>query len=151
MDSVALCGTDTLIFNQTVQGGLADGDFANVEYPDDIATMKIGKDGNVIAALNQAGRRAEVTVRYVRGSREDKAMNSLCTQWVTNPAAFTMLTGEYVKKVGDGTSKVASDNTVFSSGVPSRLPGVKGNAEGDADQGVAVYKIKFGRALRIIT
>jgi hypothetical protein len=151
MDQVALCGTDTIIINNIVQSGLGDADAGLLEFPNDVANIKKGKEGNMIAALNQLGTLGELTLRYLRGTADDKTMNSIVANFISNPSGFVMMTGEFIKKVGDGTGKVISDNYIASSGVPMRLPNVKSNAEGDPDQGIAVYKIKFGKVARIIT
>ena len=151
MSTVALSGTDTVIQDGIVQSGLADGDAVLVEFKEDLAKVKIGKEGNASIALNQMGRMIEVTYRYIRGSTDDKAMNSRVQQFISNTAGFVLGTAEYIKKVGDGTGNAASDTIVASSGVPSRQPNWKSNPEGDPEQGISVYKWTFAKAVRIIT
>ena len=149
-EAVALSGTDTLIINDIVQSGLADGDFAVFDFPDDIAQIKVAKDGNMLVALSQKGNLADVTFRYIRGTTDDKTFNALVASFQANPSGFTLMQGEFIKKIGAGDGSNISDNYVFSSGVPSKLQPVKGNADGEPDQGVSVYKMKC-KCARIIT
>ena len=55
---VALSGQDTLVLQGTVIQGLADGTVVEVSFPNEIATVKTGKNGNSLYAYNAAGAQA---------------------------------------------------------------------------------------------
>jgi hypothetical protein len=68
MATVALSGSDTIIINTRIMSDLADGDVAVLEFPNNMAEVKTGKNGNSIYALNESGKNAELTLRVIRGS-----------------------------------------------------------------------------------
>lgn len=151
MSEVAITGNDTAIVNDRVIAGGADGNVFELEFPDDVMTVKVGKNGNALFAVNENGKRADVTVRLVRGSADDKYFNGLLQQQLANPAGFILMDGEFIKKVGDGKGNVSSDTYVMSGGVFSKATGGKNNVEGDTEASVSVYHLKFAKAIRAIT
>ena len=52
MSTVSMSGSDTLMINNRVLADLADGDCATLTFPNDIATVKTGKNIMVISAKN---------------------------------------------------------------------------------------------------
>ncbi len=102
MSTVALSGSDTVMINNRVFADLADGDCAVLTFPNDIANVKTGKNGNSIYGLNESGKQAELSLRLVRGSADDKFMNNLLSQQQSNFAGTVLLIGEFVKQLGDG-------------------------------------------------
>lgn len=151
MNAVAMSGNDTLILNNRVFADFADGDFATLEFPNEIAAVKTGKNGNSIYALNATGKQAGFKVRLIRGSADDKFLNNLLSQQQANFAGFPLMTGEMTKKVGDGKGNITSDTYITSGGVFVKLVPAKSNAEGDTEQSVVVYEMKFSNAPRAIT
>lgn len=148
--SVALSGNDTVMINTRVLADLADGDAVLLTFPNDMTNMKTGKNGNTIYGLNEQGRQVEASVRVIRGSADDKFMNNLLTQQKSNFAGFPLLTGQFTKKIGDGQGGISEDNYVLSGGMFMRAPDAKMNVEGDSEQSVSVYKMKFTAAPRTI-
>ncbi len=59
--------------------------------------------------------------------------------------------GQFIKKLGDGAGNVASDTYVLSGGVFSKQVEGKTNVEGEVDQSVAMYTMKFANSPRAIT
>lgn len=151
MATVALSGDDTIIINNRVISDLADGDVAVLEYPNNIADVKTGKNGNSIYALNETGKNAELTLRVVRGSADDKFLNNLLVNQENNFAGTVLMIGEFIKKIGDGSGKVSADTYVTSGGIFMKRVGAKSNVEGDVAQSVSEYKLKFSNAPRAIT
>lgn len=150
MATVGLTGSDTSILQQRLFTDLADGDCFTLTFPDDIATVTVGKNGNTIYGLNESGRRAECIARVIRGSADDKFLNNLLTQQFANFSGFVLLTGEFIKKVGDGTGKVTSDTYILSGGVFTKRVEAKTNTTGEAEQSVAIYTMQFANAPRAI-
>ena len=151
MSSIALAGDDTIIINGRVILDLADGEVSNLTYPNDIANLKTGKGGNAIYALNATGRESALTLRIVRGSADDKYLNALLQLQQTDFAGFILLTGEVVKQLGDGTGIKSNDTYIMSGGIFQKQVEVKNNIEGDTEQAVAIYMMKFANAPRALT
>ncbi len=151
MSTVALSGQDTLVINNRILSDLADGDVAVLEYPNNIADVKTGKNGNSIYALNETGKNAELTLRLIRGSADDKFLNALLVAQEQNFAGTVLMIGEFIKKIGDGTGQIKSDTYLVSGGIFIKRVAAKSNVEGDVGQSVSEYKLKFSNAPRIIT
>jgi hypothetical protein len=151
MATIALSGNDTVIINNRSLTDLADGDCVKLTLPNDIANVKTGKNGNSIYGLNESGRQSEVELRLVRGSADDKYLNGLLAQQQSNFAGFPLLTGSYIKKLGDGTGVVTNDTYIMSGGVFSKQVEAKTNVEGDTEQSISIYKLKYSNAPRVIT
>jgi hypothetical protein len=148
-----MSGNDSITINNTVITDLADGDCVTLEFPNEIATVKIGKNGNAIYGQNQMGNMSEVKIRVIRGSADDKFLNSLEVQQNTgnNFPSTVLMIGEFVKLVGDGQGNVTNDTYIMSGGVFHKLIAAKSNVEGDATQSVSEYNIRFAAAVRAIT
>lgn len=151
MATIALSGNDTLIINNRVLTDLADANFAELTFPNELANAKTGKNGNAIYSSNTNGRQAELKVRLVRGTGDDKFLNGLLANQLNNFEGMTLLIGQFIKKIGDGFGKVASDTYILNGGVFTKIPETKSNAEGDADSSVSTYTMRFTTAPRAIT
>jgi hypothetical protein len=151
MATVALSGADTITINNRILADLADGDIAVLTFPNEIAQVKTGKNGNSIYGLNESGKQSELVLRLIRGSADDKFMNGLLVNQQANFAGFVLMIGELVKKIGKGDGTLSSDIYILSGGVFTKQVEAKVNVEGDTDQSVSVYTIKFSNAPRAIT
>ncbi len=151
MSTVAMSGSDTIMINNRVLNDLADANAVELTFPNEIASVKTGKNGNSIYGLNETGNQAECKIRAVRGSADDKFLNSLLAQQGQNFAAFPLMIGQFIKKIGDGLGNIASDQYIMSGGVFTKKVEAKMNVEGDSEQSVSIYTIKFSNAPRVIT
>jgi hypothetical protein len=152
----SLTGADSAIFSQggeaqRVLKDFVDGDAFNVDFPNNLVEGKVGKNGNVIYAFNATGQTAEVTLRLILGSPDDKYMNAIASQYLLDPAAFVLIDGEFIKRSGDGQGNV--NNVIYSldGGIPRKLPNAKDNPEGDTEQSIAIWTMMFARTDRSIT
>lgn len=143
MPGIALSGDDTIIISGTTLVDLADGNCVELTYPNDIANVKIGKNGNAIYGLNTTGQQAEVKIRVLRGSNDDQKLLALLNAQQLDFAATTLATGQFIKKIGDGAGNIANDTYNLSGGVLTKIPEAKTNVEGETEQSVAIYTIKF--------
>lgn len=150
MSTVAMTGADTVKINNRILADLADGDCIALTYPNDIATVKTGKNGNSIYGLNESGKQSELVIRVVRGSADDKFLLSLLAQQQNNFAGFVLMIGEFTKRIGDGSGVVLGDTYIMSGGVFSKQPEAKSNVEGDTEQSVSIYHLKFSNVPRAI-
>ena len=151
MSTTALSGTDTVVINNRVLTDLADGDTTVLDFPNEIAAVKTGKNGNSIYSANESGKQADLTLRVIRGSSDDKFLNNLLNLQLNNFASTVLMTGEFVKKVGDGEGNITNDTYICSGGIFTKPPGAKENQDGDSEQSVVIYSIKFSNAPRAIT
>ena len=151
MSSVALTGNDTLVINnQVLDTGLADEDVVMLEFPNNIANVKVGKNGNALFALNESGNICHAVIRVLRGNATDQFLNNLLSQQQANFAGTILLQGQFVKKVGDGAGNITSDTYVVSAGVFDKLVPAKTNTSGNTDQSISVYEIMFAQAVRVL-
>jgi len=151
MTTVAMSGNDTIIINNRIISDLADGNCVELTFPNDVASVKTGKNGNSIYGLNEMGKQADVKIRIIRGSSDDKFLNGLQSNQALNFAGFVLLTAQFIKKIGDGTGKVTSDTYIPTGGVFTKAVEALSNVEGDSTQSVAVYTMRFGNAPRALT
>lgn len=151
MSTVALSGADTTIINGRVINDLADGNCVELDFPNDIANVKTGKNGNSIYGLNESGKQSEVKLRLIRGSADDKFFNNLLAQQQNDFAATSLMTGTFIKKIGNGLGAVTNDQYIMSGGVFTKQVIAKNNVEGDTEQSVAMYTLKFSNSPRVIT
>lgn len=151
MSAVAMSGKDTIQINNRVLQNLADADAVVLSFPNDVATVKTGKNGNAIYGLNESGRQSEVKIRVVRGSDDDRFLNGLLAQQRESFETFPLMIGQFTKKVGDGKGNVTSDTYITSGGVFGKQVEAKSNVEGDSEQSVAIYTLKFSNSPRVLT
>lgn len=150
-NEVTLTGKDTVIINNRVLSDLADQDCAMLDFPNELANLSTGKNGNTVYALNNNGEHANVTMRVLRGSADDKFLNSLMNQQKANFAGFVLMTGEFIKRVGDGEGNVSNDTYILSGGIFVQNINARENTTGDTEQSIAIYNLRFSRSPRTIT
>ncbi len=148
-----MSGSDTIQINNQILTDLADGDCVILSFPNEIASLKIGKNGNAIYGLNATGQMSEAKIRLIRGSVDDRFLNNLLTQQQLNFAGFPLMIGTFVKLIGDGQGNIQNDTYIMSGGIFIKPVEAKTNVEGDALQSVAEYMIRFANnpAIRAIT
>jgi len=150
MTQKSLTGKDTIIINERVLVDFADGDVVNLSFPNELMAVKTGKNGNSIYAYNESGKQVDVELRVLTGSDDDKFLNSLLRKMKQDPALFILLTGEFVKRVGDGSGNINNIKYTMDGGVFSQDVDSKENVEGDTEQAIAIYRLKFTNAPRSI-
>lgn len=150
MATFAVTGNDTLIIDDYVINDLADGDAGALTHPDEIGTIAIGKNGNAIFSKNESGKRAELSLRVILGSPTDRMLQSKHTLQDQNFAGTIPMTGEFIKKVGDGVGNVKNISYVLAGGIFTKQIDVKTNTSGDVEQSIAIYTIGFAVAKRAI-
>jgi hypothetical protein len=153
--AAALSGNDTLSLTSGLQGtnvftDQADGDVGVLTFPNGLVELKKGKNDNSIFALNNQGRMAELVLRVIRGSDDDKWLLSELTAYLNNPVGYILLFGSFVKQIGDGLGDISRDTYSLSGGLVAKGVEAKENADGDTNQSVAEYHLKFAHAVRVI-
>lgn len=151
MAKLALTGSDTVTINNQPLSDFADGNVVELTFPNPIANVKTGKNGNALFGLNASGVQAECKIRVIRGGNDDKFLNNLLAQQNANFAGTVLLTGTFIKKLGDGAGNVTSDTYILAAGIFEKIPEGKSNVEGETEQSVAIYSMKFASAVRVLT
>ena len=146
--TIALTGNDSIIIDGLPLVDLANGDIGTLTFPNDITSATTGKNGNSIIVINETGQIAELSLRVLRGSSDDKTLNSKFKTMEADLPSFTLLTGSIVKRIGDGISNVVEDTYALSGGSFSKRVETTSNVEGDIEQGVSVYNIRFTNSSR---
>lgn len=148
--SVSLTGKDTTIINERVFSDLATGDCVSLTFPNNLAEALIGKNGNTIYAFNSTGKQCTATIRVIRGSADDKYLASQMTSYINDPAAYVLLSGEFIKRAGDGAGNITADIYQMRGGMVQKIPETKENVEGDTEQAITIYQIIFANTSRIM-
>ena len=144
MPSVSLTGSDTIQIDSRILNDLAEGDSVKLTFPNDLATAKASKNGNVIYAFNNTGLIVEGEIRVLLGSADDKYLNSRLQEMKNGFSDFILVTGVFNKRVGDGKGNIFRKVYQCTGGIFKRQVEAKTSAEGDAEQSVAVYMLTFG-------
>ena len=150
MTTVAMSGNDTIIINNRLITDLADNNVIEMTFPNNIAAVKTGKNGNTIYSFNSTGKVCEIKMRLLRASSDDKFFNGLLISQNLNFAAFPLMIGQFIKKVGDGEGNITSDTYVMRGGAFIKQVETKSNVEGDTEQSISLYTMQFGDAPRAI-
>lgn len=148
--TVAISGKDTITINGRILNDFADGTVAEITFPNDLVTLKTGKSGNTIYGLNNTGRQCEVNLRLIRGGVDDKFLNALLLTQLSDFASFTLLTGTFVKNMGDGAGNITLDTYIMSGGTIKRPVDAMESSDGDANQSVSVWHLQFSNGPRAI-
>jgi hypothetical protein len=150
MATISLTGADTISIDGVPLVNLADGDVAVLTYPNSLTETKKGKNGNAIISRNETGDIAELVIRILRASPDDKTLNSRMIAMEQEFASFVTLTADLVKKMGDGAGNVSNDIFALSGGSFSKKIETTSNVEGNTDQAVAIYTMTFVNSSRAI-
>lgn len=151
MPTVAMSGNDTVVVLGRPLTDFGDGNVVELTYPNEIAAVKTGKNGNSIYSLNESGNQADVKIRLIRGSGDDKFLNGVLAQQMNNFAGFPLMPASFTKKVGDGRGNITNDVYVCSGGIFVKRVEANSNVEGDSEQSLAIYELKFANSPRAIT
>lgn len=144
----AVTSNDTLTLNGRVFNNFADDDTTNITLPNELVTIKTGKNGNSLFAQNQQGLNSNVVLRLMRGSPDDQYMNGLQAASLNDFPSTVLLNGSFRKRIGDGAGNITADVYTLGGGVASKIPDAKENVSGDVAQAVSVWAIKFANTSR---
>ena len=149
-NAVALTGRDVIIINGNVITALATADAVVLSFDQPIGKMAVSKDGNAIYAMSNPGQVVKVKLKLLRGSFDDQILNGLLQDWIGDPAAFILLSGSFIKRIGDGQGNILSDVYQLAGGTFEKIPGAKTNVDGDTGQSEIEYDMIFRNNARII-
>lgn len=150
LGTFTLIGQDTIKIGERILADFGHGEVAKISYPTELATVKTGKNGNTIFVQNASGFQASLELKVIRGSSDDKFLQTLLTSYRSNPTAFVLQNAELAKKLGDGTGNVQADTYILTGGIPTKQVEVVVNVEGDVEQAISVYTWVFAVSDRAI-
>lgn len=150
MTTNTITSNDTLTLYDRVFVDLASGDTSMITFDTDLVSMKTGKNQNTIFARNESGNNAKMILRLIRGSSDDRFLQTKLTALEGDFASAQLAQGQFVKRLGDGEGNVINDAYNLFGGVFTRKMDGKENVDGDTEQGVAVYNMAFALAKRAI-
>lgn len=148
MPSASLTGNDTIQIAGRTLVNFGDGDVAKLTFPNDIVGVKVGKNGNSIFNINATGQMAELELRMLRGSSDDSFLNALLIQMTRDLPSFILMTGYFVKRLGNGNGAIANDTYILSGGVFAKKVEVAENVEGATDPAISIYRLRFSNSDR---
>lgn len=150
MALLVITSNDTLTLNGNVFNDFAYGDTCSIGIPNRLINKKTGKNGNTVMAQNASGFNGNANLRVMRGSSDDQFLMGFVPTINGDFPSTTLLSGTFVKRLGDGQGNITSDTYTVSGGVIAKIPDGKENVEGDTDQGTVMYEIEFANAARSI-
>lgn len=150
MPTYNLVSDGTLTLYDRVFNDFADDDISAITFPNDLVTVKTGKNGNTIYSKNEPGRNATAVLRLIRGSSDDQFMQTKLSLMKQDFVATELAFGEFAMRLGDGSGNIARDVYTLKGGVITRPVDGKENVSGDTAQGVSVYNLVFADADRSI-
>jgi len=139
MGQVSLTGNDTITLMGTVLTAFPDGDSAELTFPNDLTTVRAGKNGNTIYALNTAGLLCQLVVRVLRGSADHKMLAADLSAYVQNPPGYVLHGCKIVKRIGDGQGTITNDSYNLKGLAPTKIPPTTSNVSGDESQTIATF------------
>lgn len=152
MGIMTLVGDDSLVINDyPIHTDFEDGDTCTIDFPNDLFGMSTGKNKNTIYAKNEAGANFSMTFSVAKGGAVDIFLNGLRVQQDTDFVRFTLMNGAFTKVLGDGEGNVKEDQYILKGMMFKKMPGTKGNAAGDTEQGKTTYVIDGAVATRGLT
>lgn len=147
----AITGDDTFLLNGTrTLKNFVSGSVIDITFDNDRVSLDTGKDGNTIFAINKQGQNATAVLRILRGSDDDKYLNSLSIQQDNDPIGFTLLFANFTKRIGDGNGNITYDKYVLQGGMFQKIPDGQENNAGETEQGIVEYTIVFAKGERVL-
>lgn len=131
-----------------VLSDFADGTVAELSAPNELSSMTTGYNGNSLGAHNEPGRQRELTLRIVKGSSDDKRINSNYNLWKNRDIRFKPLSMTFTKNVAHEDGSITNDKVTCYFGLPTGQPVQMSDMAGNTEQVVSVYTIRFGNSER---
>lgn len=126
----------------------ADGTVAQLTAPNELSQSATGWNGNGLGAHNEPGRQRECALRLVKAAGDDKRFNENYNLWKNRDIRFKPLKATFTKNIGHGDGSITKDTVECFFGLPAGQPEQVTDVEGNTDQVVSQYMIRFGNSER---
>ena len=142
-ETYRLTGQDTFVLWGRTLTDFADGDIATVTTDNNIASSVVGKNGNIIIAKDEQGKKCTVTLRLLKGSDDDAFINGYYKTYELDSALFILGNGSFSKRLGDGSGNLVYDTRYLRAVHFTRPPyDITSNVNGSTEQAVTVYTMQ---------
>jgi len=139
-ETYRLTGDDTFVLWDRVISDLADGSVVNIVADNNIAQSVVGKNGNIIIAKDEQGKKCTVELRVLKGSPDDQFIMQYYKTYEIDSALFIVGNGSFSKRLGDGFGNVVYDTRYLRAVHFTKAPyDAVQNVNGETDQAVTVY------------
>ncbi len=142
-ETYRLTGDDTFVLWGRVLSDLADGSVVQITADNNIANSVVGKNGNIIIAKDEQGKKCSVELRVLKGSKDDQFIMQYYKTYEIDSALFIVGNGSFSKRLGDGEGNVVYDTRYLRAVHFTRAPyDATQNVNGETDQAVTVYQMQ---------
>lgn len=151
MATTILTGRDTIVIDGRVIVELVGmGAGATLRHPNTLANMTTGKNGATVVAENSQGINAELELHVLRGSSDDKFLNSRMSNQRIDLTNFPLLNASVVKQLGSGVAGVSPTRDVYTleGGFFVQNVDTEVSFDGSTEQGVSIYMLQFASSKR---
>jgi len=150
MSTFSLSGADSLQINNQVISTLANQNPARLVFTADLMNVEAGKNGVAVYAENKQGLIAELTMRLALGGVDDKYLNSLLQQQLSDFSANTLISAVFTKRVGDGQGNITNVVYQLYGGLIQKGIEAIESSSGDVEESIAIWPLRFGQWIRLI-
>ena len=126
----------------------ADGTVAELVAPNELSSMTTGYNGNGLGSHNEPGRQRELTLRVVKGSADDKRLNSNYNLWKNRDIRFKPIQGSFTKNIAHSDGSMTNDTVECFFGLPAGQPTQMTDTAGNTEQVVSIYMLRFADSNR---
>jgi hypothetical protein len=147
--TIALMGTvnlDVITIFDRVFTDLFDGDSITVTYPNELMTMKTGKNGNTIYMQDETGKNVDILLRLVLGSPDDIFLRGKLFIQNQTFISTVLATGRFSRQLGDGLAGGNFMVTELAGGAFSKDVDIVSSSDKNIEAFVAIYNMKFALA-----
>lgn len=126
----------------------ADGTVAELAAPNELSSMTTGYNGNGLGSHNEPGRQRQLTLRVVKGSTDDKRLNSNYNLWKNRDIRFRPIQGSFTKNIAHSDGSMTNDTVECFFGLPAGQPTQMTDTAGNTEQVVSIYMLRFADSNR---
>ena len=134
----------------TVFRTLSDKSTVNITVPNDLWNLMVGKNGNAIFATIKRGQIGDMELRPLMANTDHAFLNAQLAQYAANGPATVLLNGSFTKVLGDGMGNLRRFSYTLNGGVVLKNIDAKEDVEGDTDQAVAIFRLRFAQIIPVI-
>jgi len=145
-----ITSNDTLIINGQLFTTLSDKSTVHLDFPNDVVNVTVGKNGNAIFASNAKGSIGDMELRPLMANADHSFLNNQLSQYLANPPSYVVMNGAFTKVLGDGQGNVRRFSYNLNGGVVLKNIMSEENVEGETDQAIAIFKIRWAQCIPII-
>lgn len=126
----------------------ADGTVAELSAPNELSAITTGYNGNSLGSHNEPGRQRDLTIRVIKGSSDDKRLNTSYNLWKNRDRSFKPFSMAFTKNIAHSDGTLTNDKVSCWFGLPTGQPTQMFDTAGNTEQVVSVYTIRFANSER---